>query len=236
MKKYLLKDLQSELLKAANPEKAKILSKFFKTEKGQYAEGDIFLGITVPVQRRIAKKYFSLQLNDIKKMLLSKFHEFRFVALIILCDIFNKSDEDEKKKIFNFYLDNLKYINNWDLVDISAPKILGEYLFDKDRSIIYKLACSESVWIKRIAILTTFAFIRKNQFDDAFKIIERLLQDSHDLIHKAAGWMLREIGKRDKEQEENFLRKNIQQMPRTMLRYAIEKFSEDERKKYLNQK
>ncbi len=228
--------LKEDLLKAADSEKAKILSKFFKTGKGEYAYGDKFLGITVPVQRKIVRKYLNLSLSEIKRLLSSEYHEHRFTGLIILCTLFKKATHYEKEKIFNFYLENLNCINNWDLVDISAPVIIGDYLLDKDRSILYELAHSESLWKRRISILSTFAFIKRNQFNDTFQIVRILLKDKNDLIHKAAGWMLREIGKRNKEIEEKFLKKHYQQMPRTMLRYAIEKFSEEERKEYLNSK
>ena len=236
MKDIFVKKLKAELLKIANQEKAKILSKFFKTGKGEYADGDKFLGITVPVQRKIARKYLNLSLSDIKKLLSSEYHEHRFTGLIILCSLYQKSKHDEKKRIYDFYLKNLKHVNNWDLVDISAPAIIGDYLLDKERSILYKLASSESLWVRRIAILSTFAFIKKNQFHDTLHIAGILIKDKNDLIHKAVGWMLREVGKRDKETEEQFLKEHYQKMPRTMLRYAIEKFNENERKEYLNKK
>jgi len=236
MKDIFVKKLKAELLKIANQEKAKILSKFFKTGKGEYADGDKFLGITVPVQRKIARKYLNLSLSDIKKLLSSEYHEHRFTGLIILCSLYQKSKHDKKKRIYDFYLKNLKHVNNWDLVDISAPAIIGDYLLDKERSILYKLASSESLWVRRIAILSTFAFIKKNQFHDTLHIAEILIKDKNDLIHKAVGWMLREVGKRDKETEEQFLKEHYQKMPRTMLRYAIEKFNENERKEYLNKK
>jgi len=236
MKDIFVKKLKAELLKVANQEKAKILSKFFKTGKGEYADGDKFLGITVPVQRKIARKYLNLSLSDIKKLLSSEYHEHRFTGMIILCSLYQKSKHDEKKRIYDFYLKNLKHVNNWDLVDISAPVIIGDYLLDKERSILYKLASSESLWVRRIAILSTFAFIKKNQFHDTLHIAGILIKDKNDLIHKAVGWMLREVGKRDKETEEQFLKEHYQKMPRTMLRYAIEKFNENERKEYLNKK
>jgi 3-methyladenine DNA glycosylase AlkD len=236
MKDISVKKLKAELLKVANQEKAKILSKFFKTGKGEYADGDKFLGITVPVQRKIARKYLNLSLSDIKKLLSSEYHEHRFTGMIILCSLYQKSKHDEKKRIYDFYLKNLKHVNNWDLVDISAPAIIGDYLLDKERSILYKLASSESLWVRRIAILSTFAFIKKNQFHDTLHIAGILIKDKNDLIHKAVGWMLREVGKRDKETEEQFLKEHYQKMPRTMLRYAIEKFNENERKEYLNKK
>ena len=191
------------------------------------------MGIIVPEQRKIANKYKSLDLKDVQKLLDSKIHEERLVALFILVDKYAKAEEKEKKDIFDFYLRNTQKINNWDLVDLSAHKILGEYLSDKDRSIIYKLAKSENLWERRIAVLTTFRFIKNSQFEDALKIGEFLLKDKHDLIHKAVGWMLREIGNRDQKTEEEFLMKYYKVMPRTMLRYAIEKLDDKKRKFYL---
>jgi len=195
-------------------------------------KGDIFLGIKVPEQRKVAKKY-DLDLKDIQELLNSKIHEHRLTSLFILIKKYNKSNESEKRKIFEFYLRNTKNINNWDLTDLSAPKIVGNYLLDKDRSVLYKLARSKSLWEKRISILSTAEFIRNNQFEDTLKISSILLKDKHDLIHKGVGWMLRELGKRDQEVEERFLNKHYKHMPRTMLRYAIERFDENKRKFYL---
>jgi len=222
--------IKKDLQKLSNPKQAKILQRFFKTGKREYGEGDIFLGIKVPEQRKIAKKY-NLNLNDIQKLLNSRIHEHRLVSLFILIDKYKKSNE--KKNIFNLYLKNTKNINNWDLVDLSAPNIVGNYLLDKPRKILYKLAKSKSLWKKRIAILATFEFIKNNEFKDAIKISELLLNDKHDLIHKGTGWMLREVGKRNQAIEEKFLKKYYRTMPRTMLRYAIERFSEEKRKFYL---
>jgi 3-methyladenine DNA glycosylase AlkD len=225
-------NLIKELNSCANPEKAEILQRFFKTGKGEYAEGDIFLGIPVPKQREISKKH-NLSLNEIQNLLNSKIHEQRLIALLMLIKNFSKADEKEQEKIFNFYLSNTKNINNWDLVDLSAPNIVGNFLKNKDKKIIYKLANSNNLWEKRIAIISTFTFIRNSQFSDSLKIAEILLKDNHNLIHKAVGWMLREIGKRDFNAEDAFLKKHYKQMPRTMLRYAIEKFPENLRKSYL---
>ena len=225
-----------EMETLANPEKAKFLAGFFKTGKGQYAEGDVLIGITVPQQRKIAIKYSSLLFSDIKTILHSKIHEHRLTALLILVQQFSKADEKQKKKIADFYLASTKHINNWDLVDLSADKILGEYLCSsnaKERKILYKLAKSKNLWERRISMLATFAFIKRNEFDDALKISKMLLNDKHDLIHKAVGWMLREIGKRNLFAEEEFLKKHFKKMPRTALRYAIEKFPEKKRKYYL---
>ena len=221
-----------ELDKSKNPKQAEKLSGFFKTGKGEYGEGDIFLGIKVPIQRKIAKKY-DLDLEELQELIISRIHEHRLVALFILIDKYKKADENLKKKIYDFYLINTKNINNWDLVDLSAPNIIGDYLIEKNRETIYKLAKSKSLWEKRIAVLACFKFIKENDFKDSLKIAEILINDSHDLIHKAVGWMLREIGKRDIDVEENFLRKHYKVMPRTMLRYAIEKFDEEKRQAYL---
>lgn len=228
-----LSKLKKEIKKASNYKQAKLLERFFKTGKGQYGEGDIFLGIKVPVQRKIAKKYTDLALSDLKKIITSKFHEYRLIALFILIDQYKKANLAKKKIIFNFYLKHSKNINNWDLVDLSAPNILGHYLLDKKRTLLYKLAKSKNLWQKRISIIATAAFIRNNQFVETLKISRILLNDDHDLIHKAVGWMLRELGKRNQALEENFLKKYYRQMPRTMLRYAIEKFSSSKRRFYL---
>jgi len=230
---FSLKKLKLEIKKAANPKQAKLLQRFFKTGKGQYGEGDIFLGIKVPVQRAIAKKYTDIFLVDLTKLIQSKIHEQRMIALFILIDKNKKANDQDKKNIFNIYLENTKHINNWDLVDLSAPNIVGQYLLDKKRDLLYKLAKSKNLWQKRISVLSTFTFIRNNQFGDSLKIAKILLLDKHDLIHKAVGWMLREVGKKDQLVEEKFLKKHYQKMPRTMLRYAIEKFSQIKRTYYL---
>jgi 3-methyladenine DNA glycosylase AlkD len=218
----MLDRLKSDLQQLANPEKAIIFSRFFKTGKGEYGEGDNFLGITVPDQRKTARKYSDISLKDLKKLLSSKIHEHRLTALLILVIKFQRAGDAEKEKI-----------NNWDLVDLSADKIAGVHLLSKEKSLLYELAKSENVWERRIAVLSTFQFIKHNQFKDSLKIATLLLHDSHDLIHKAAGWMLREIGKRDLKTEESFLLKHYQTMPRTMLRYAIEKFDKNKREFYL---
>jgi 3-methyladenine DNA glycosylase AlkD len=225
-----------ELQSLKDNKKSKLLARFFKTGKGEYGEGDIFLGIVVPSLRKVAKKYTNLQLQELQTLLSSKIHEFRLISLFILIDKYKKAEERERKEIVQYYLRNTKNINNWDLIDLSALNILGDYFKDKDKSILYKLANSHSLWEKRIAILSTFAFIRDNMFEDSLNIAEILIKDKHDLIHKAVGWMLREIGKRDSETEEIFLKKYYKIMPRTMLRYAIERFPEQKRKKYLNNK
>lgn len=230
----MIDQLKKDLQKVASPEKAKLLQRFFKTEKGEYGEGDIFQGATVPELRIIAKKYKDLDLNSIRDLLHSKIHEERMVALMILVHKLPKADERKKKEIFDFYLQNTKYINNWDLVDLSARDIVGNFLLDKDRKVLLKLAKSKDLWKKRIAIVATYAFIKNKESEWTFKIAEILLHDKHDLIHKAVGWMLREVEKNvSEETEEEFLRKHYQQMPRTMLRYAIEHLSPDKKSFYM---
>ena len=229
----MLDQIRKDLAQLEDPDRAKNLSWFFKTGKGQYGEGDIFLGIPVPEQRKVAKNHVYLSLTDLQELLNSKIHEYRFTALVILISKYRKAQESGKKEIFDFYLKNTENINNWDLVDLSAPRIVGDYLLKKERSILYKLAKSNILWERRISILSTFAFIDNNDFEDALNISELLLHDEHYLIHKAVGWALREIGKRDTEVEERFLAKHFLHMPRNMLRYAIEKFDEKKRKKYL---
>jgi len=228
-----LQSLQNDLNKLKNPVKQKVFLRFFKTGKGEYGEGDQFLGLTVPQQRAIAKKYQDLSFNALQKLLNNKIHEYRLVALLILVASFNKAGELDRKRIVDFYLKNTRNINNWDLVDLSSYHILGVYLLDKDRSVLYKLARSKDLWEKRIAMISTFTFIKQNQFKDTLKLAKILLHDKHDLIHKAVGWMLREVGKRDQKLEEEFLQKYYKTMPRTMLRYAIEKFNPKKRQYFL---
>ena len=231
----MLTDLKKEIHSYATKKRAESNAWFFKTGKGQYGEGDKFLGVTVPHMRKVAKKYKGLSQKDTEKLLKSKWHEERLTALFILVDRFQKGDKEKQKEIYNFYLKNTKYVNNWDLVDSSAHKIVGAYLLEKpkEKKIIYKLAKSKDLWEKRIAIIATAMFIHHNQFSDTLKIAEILLNDKHDLIHKAVGWMLREVGKKDQPTEEQFLKKHYKDMPRTMLRYAIEKFDEKKRKEYM---
>ncbi len=232
-----LLQIQRELRKNKDPEQAKILGCFFKTGKGEYGEGDVFWGIKVPVLRKIAKQFKGLPLEEVAELLRSKIHEYRLTALLILISQFKKGTEKEKFKIVCLYLGHTQYVNNWDLVDLSAPKILGAYYLDKkDRKIFLKLAKSRNLWKRRVAILSSYAWINENDFKDALKIAEFLLRDKEDLIHKAVGWMLREIGKRDRGTEEKFLKKYYQTMPRTMLRYAIEKFPEKKKKIYMARK
>lgn len=229
----MLNKLKNQIKKKSNSKKAKTFQRFFKTGPGEYGEGDIFLGIDVPTSRRIAKEFQCVKLVEIQKLIKSKNHEERFIALLISILQYKKGDEDEKKSIYSFYLKNTKYINNWDLVDVSAHHIIGDYLYDKEKEVLFKLAKSENLWEKRISIISTWYYIRQNRFDETLKISKILLNDDHDLIHKAVGWMLREVGKKDLKVEEDFLKKYHKKMPRTMLRYAIEKFPEAKRKSYL---
>jgi len=233
MSKYLYINLKSELDALASPTKAAELSRFFKTGKGEYGEGDRFLGIAVPDQRKLAKKFVSMNFDDIEMLLKTNIHEYRLTALLILTYQFPKSDAHKREEIFTFYLNHTQWINNWDLVDVTCRQILGVYLLDQERSILYKLARSLNLWEQRIAIISTLEFIKHEQFEDTLKIAEILLNHPHDLIHKAVGWMLREVGKQDRQILKKFLNKHCQQMPRTMLRYAIEHFDQPTRKAYL---
>ena len=226
-------DIKNEMRKLANKEIAEHSQRFFKTGKGQYGEGDIFLGIRVPVLRKIAKKFRRISLAEVSKLLESKFHEERLLSILMLVNLFKSGDEDDQELIYELYLDKTKFINNWDIVDISAGNIVGEFLFEKDKAPLYRLVFSENLWERRIAIVATFYFIRNDEFDDTLKIAEILFTDKEDLIHKAVGWMLREVGKRVIEIEEEFLEEHYLKMPRTMLRYAIERFPETRRKMYL---
>lgn len=214
----------------STPEHAAI---FFKTGAGQYAQGDEFIGVTVPNLRKIAKIFIFLPLDDLEILLKSKINEERLLSLIILTQQYKNSDIATKTNIYQFYMNNLNNINNWNLVDSSAHLILGVHIFDKDRSVLTKLAMSKNLWERRISIVSTWYFIRQNNLETTFEIAELLLKDQHDLIHKAVGWMLREAGKRDLHALINFLDQHAPIMPRTMLRYAIEKFQEEQRKNYL---
>jgi 3-methyladenine DNA glycosylase AlkD len=229
----MIDKIKNEIKKAGDPVRAKLSAGYFKTGKGDYGEGDIFLGLSVPQQRLIARKYLELPLSDIQQLLKSKIHEHRFTALVIMVMKYKSAGKSEREKIYKLYLSNAKRINNWDLVDTSAPNIVGEHLVDKDRKILIKLAKSKNLWEKRIAVLSTFAFIRRDQYTEALYIAEILLQDKHDLIHKAVGWMLREVGKRSLNVEETFLKKHYKHMPRTALRYAIERMPRQKRLSYL---
>jgi 3-methyladenine DNA glycosylase AlkD len=225
--KFILQELYS----VANEEKARFLQGFFKTGKGQYAEGDIMLGIVVPLTRDIVKKNPKLTLSEIQILLDSKYHEARLAGFLFLVKQFKKAKEIEQKEIFDFYLQNAHKANNWDLVDLSCRDIIGLFLLDKveGRGVLYELAESDNLWEQRIAIVSTWTFIKYKQFDDTLVIAEKLLSHKHDLIHKAVGWMLREVGKKDKKRLIVFLEKYHKKMPRTTLRYAIEHFSLEER-------
>lgn len=228
--------VQKELKMLANSEKAAGLSRFFKTGPGEYGEGDIFLGITVPAQREVAKLYRNLPLAEIQNLLKSKTHEHRFTALEILVMQYDAATSAAQKALYNFYIRNTRYINNWDLVDTSVEYIVGPHLRDKQKTLLYKWAKSKNLWERRMAIVATFDFIRHEQFSDTLAISKLLLTDTHDLIHKASGWMLREVGKRDKQVLMRFLNENATTMPRTMLRYAIERLTRTERTFYLGRK
>jgi len=223
-----------ELTSQTNQAKIEVFKRFFKTGKGQYGEGDQFLGITVPILRNIAKKNQDITITDVEKLLKHKVHEVRLCALLILVYKFKKADGNVKKQIFDLYLKNTQYINNWDLVDLTAPTIVGEYLIDKDRTILYELAKNSDLWKRRIAIIATFAFIREQDVLDTIKISKILINDKHDLIHKATGWMLREVFKRNNEMIIDFLNDYATKMPRTMLRYTIEKMPQEQRLYYLH--
>lgn len=225
--------IKKELKKLANPTRALSSAWFFKTEKGQYGYGDKFLGITVPEQRKVAHKFWQASFTDILQLLKSPYHEHRFVALEILVAKFERGGNAEKKVVYNFYLKHTKFVNNWDLVDTSASYIIGAYVLNLPRLILYKLAHSKNMWERRIAIVATHKFIQNLDFTETLQISQLLLTDTHDLIHKAVGWMLREVGKRDRAVLEHFLDKNYKKMPRTTLRYAIERFPESLRKQYM---
>lgn len=228
----MLKKLRKDLRKSANKEKALVMQKFFKTGVGEYGFGDIFLGLTVPQSRTVAIKYNKMDIEDISVLLKSEIHEERLIALLILVNQF-QTEELLQRRIYEFYLKNTKFINNWDLVDLSSDKIVGGYLSDKPKDVLYKLAKSQNIWEKRIAMISTYNFIKNNEFEDALGIAEILIDDKNDLVQKAVGWMLREVGNRNLKIEERFLKKHYKNMGRTALRYSIEKFPEEVRKSYL---
>jgi 3-methyladenine DNA glycosylase AlkD len=227
-------EIRSQVRSLGNPEHAKTALWFFKTGPGQYGEGDKFAGLKVPVVRKLVKEHRTLPLDDVERLLHSEIHEERLLALLILVSQAAKADSARRKAIYDIYLANTRWVNNWDLVDLSAPHLVGAYLEDKSRKPLYRLAKSKILWERRIAVLATFHFIRRGDFGDALAIVEMLLGDAEDLIHKAAGWMMREVGKRDLPVLEGFLREHGRKMPRTMLRYAIEKFPEKKRKSFLS--
>lgn len=223
----------SEMKALADPERAAHSKKFFRTGEGQYGAGDKFLGIRVPRIREVAIHYRDLGSSEVEQLLGNPFHEIRLLALVILVTQYKKGDLARQNAIYDLYMRNRRWINNWDLVDLSAPTIVGGWLNTRSREILYKLARSNKIWDRRIAVLATFRFIRDDQFTDSLALGEILLRDKEDLIHKAVGWMLREIGKRNRPVEEAFLTEHYREMPRTMLRYAIEKFPVPLRKRYL---
>jgi 3-methyladenine DNA glycosylase AlkD len=231
-----LQDLKKELRALADPRQAEILLRFFKTGPGQYGEGDRFLGIRVPVLRSMAKNHRELPLGDAKKLLGSPLHEERLVSLLILIEKYKPTNDAARKEIIDLYLASTGRINNWDLVDLSAPQLLGRHLHGGSMKCLRAMARSTSLWERRISILSTFYFIKHGEYDMTLELAEELLGDEHDLIHKAVGWMLREVGKRDLEEETRFLDRHAGAMPRTMLRYAIERFPEKLRRSYLQRK
>lgn len=228
-----LKQLKQQLAAMADPEQAVQLQRYFKTGPGQYGEGDHFFGIRMPQLRRLARGYVDLNLSDLAVLLQTTVHEQRMTALLILTYQFPKAEPDQQKAIFNFYMANTAWINNWDLVDVTVTHIVGAFLLTRSRRPLFRLAQSDDIWERRIAIVATLAFIRIDQFEDTLHIADQLLADPHDLIHKAVGWMVREVGKRDLAVMEAFLQSRYARMPRTMLRYAIEKLPEQRRQDYL---
>ena len=229
----LARSVIRELQALGTPAKAQASARFFKTAEGQYGHGDVFFGVTVPEQRRVANRYRALPLGQVALLLDHQAHECRLTGLLILVNQYRKADAEDRARIAQFYLGHRGRVNNWDLVDSSAPYILGDHLLTRDRSILYRLARSKRVWDRRIGIIATAAFIREGQFDDTLELSALLLADPHDLIHKAVGWMLREVGTKSRETEERFLGRYAPVMPRTMLRYAIEKLPEAARRRYL---
>jgi 3-methyladenine DNA glycosylase AlkD len=227
------RDLQKQLRALGNPKDAEFLQRFFKTGPGQYGEGDAFIGLRVPVVRKAVVDYAAMPLREVEILLHSEIHEERLAALVILTLQAKKAGEEVREQLYNFYLANTRHINNWDLVDISAPHIIGAYLEKRNRAPLRRLARSTLLWDRRIAIVATFHFIRLEDFADTLGIAEMLLSDKQDLIHKATGWMLREVGKREVNVLEAFLDRHSRAMPRTMLRYAIEKLPEERRTFYL---
>jgi 3-methyladenine DNA glycosylase AlkD len=228
--------VRRDLRRAASPERAKTNRWFFKTGPGQYGEGDRFLGVSVPALRQLARHYERLSRKDVVQLIKSPWHEERLLALLILVRQYVHSDDRRRRAIHQLYLRHTRWINSWDLVDVSASQLVGAHLAGGDRRLLRRLARSRSLWERRIAMIATYHYIRRNEFADALAIAALLVDDMHDLIHKAVGWMLREVGKRDRHVEERFLRKHAARMPRTMLRYAVERFPEPLRVRYLERK
>lgn len=229
-------EIRTKLRKLGSKERAKVSQRFFKTGPGEYGEGDIFLGIKVPDLRKLAKEYQDIPLPDVRHLLKSPVHEERLFALFVLVQAYAKGDESVKEKIYELYLKHTRFVNNWDLVDTSAEHIVGHFLVNRSKEPLYGLAQSPVLWERRIAIMSTFHFVKRHEFVETLKISKMLLSDAEDLIHKAVGWMLREVGKRDLQTEEEFLKRYYKKMPRTMLRYAIERFPEPKRQRYLKGK
>lgn len=226
-------EIRDRLQALGDPQRAQVLRRFFKTGPGEYGEGDIFVGIRVPYIRKLAKEFSSLPLPESILLLQSPIHEARLLALFILIRIYTRGDDPVREQVYRAYLENTRFINNWDLVDASAEHIIGAHLWNGGRQKISALSMSTLLWERRISMMATFHFIKRGEFADTLHIAELLLRDREDLIHKAVGWMLREIGKRDQSAEEAFLRTHYGTMPRTMLRYAVEKFPETLRQQYL---
>jgi 3-methyladenine DNA glycosylase AlkD len=231
-------EIKKRLRKKVGAKKARDLSWFFKTGPGEYGEGDKFLGVVIPDIRSAINDCHDIDFKELSKLLSSPFHEERMAGALILVNNFTKADVAEREKIYKFYIKNIRRINNWDLVDLSAPTVVGGYLLKRSskdaRKVLTKLSNSKNMWERRIAILATFSFIKEGKFDESLRLAKKYLADKEDLMHKATGWMLREVGKRDQETEKKFLEKYAPTMPRTMLRYAIEKFSTAERKYFMN--
>lgn len=231
------KNVEKKMRSLSSRQKAQHAQRFFKTGKGQYGEGDLFLGITVPTLRKLAKEFKEISLSENRKLLRSKWHEIRLIALIIWVNQYQKADQLKQKEIFQLFMKNKKWINNWDLVDLSTPHITGHWLYEtKNKKILFQLAKSKNLWDRRIAVISTFYHIRQNQFSEITQLCALLINDTEDLMHKACGWMLREMGKRNKSVLVSFLEKNAVKMPRTMLRYSIEKMSVQEKQKFMNMK
>jgi 3-methyladenine DNA glycosylase AlkD len=228
-----VQDIQKRLKRLGNKEHAAVSQRFFKTGPGEYGEGDIFFGIRVPVLRKLVKEYSDVSVEDAALLLRSQIHEERLLALLLLVRLFATGDEATRSIIYGKYLENTAFVNNWDLVDSSAEHIVGAYLMNRSKAVLYRLAESEELWERRISIMSTFHFVKRHEFSETLKIAKMLIFDRQDLIHKATGWMLREIGKRHLQTEESFLKMHYKEMPRTMLRYAIEKFPEQKRQRYL---
>jgi 3-methyladenine DNA glycosylase AlkD len=229
----IVPEIKARLQRIGTKKRAKVSQRFFKTGPGEYGEGDIFVGVTVPELRRLAREYQGITLAETTRLLRSTIHEERLLALLILCRAYARGDGHARKRIYELYLKNTRYVNNWDLVDASAEHIVGAFLMYKNKKPLYVLARSKDLWERRIAIMATFHFIKRNEFAETLKIARMLLSDIEDLIHKAVGWMLREVGKRHPQTEERFLKEHYKRMPRTMLRYAIERFPEAKRQRYL---